>query len=283
LNVAATSVEMDRVEERRRFFANLITANAGVAAGSELAAALASTPREQFVGQPPWRLPTPRGGYIETDDAALLYQDVVVSLGKGGPINNGQPSLHAACLAALAVGMGERVVHVGAGTGYYTTVLAKLVGEWGAVDAYEIEAELAQRARENLAGFSQVVVHARSGAEGPLPGCDVLYVNAGATEPLAVWLDALRPNGRLLFPMTPEKGYGGMLLIERREDGAFAARFLMQVQFVPCVGARDELTAQRLTGAFRRNDWKRVGSLHRNDELDDSCWCSGSGWWLSMN
>jgi protein-L-isoaspartate(D-aspartate) O-methyltransferase len=283
LNVAATSVEMDRVEERRRFFANLITANAGVAAGSELAAALASTPREQFVGQPPWRLPTPRGVYIETDDAALLYQDVVVSLGKGGPINNGQPSLHAACLAALAVGMGERVVHVGAGTGYYTTVLAKLVGEWGAVDAYEIEAELAQRARENLAGFSQVVVHARSGAEGPLPACDVLYVNAGATEPLAVWLDALRPNGRLLFPMTPEKGYGGMLLIERREDGAFAARFLMQVQFVPCVGARDELTAQRLTGAFRRNDWKRVRSLHRNDELDDRCWCSGSGWWLSMN
>src|ERR1700722_15663323 len=132
---------MDRVEERRRFFANLIVANAGVAPGSELAAALASTPREQFVGPPPWKLPTPRGGYIATDDPALLYQDIVVSLGNSGPINNGQPSLHAACLAALAVGKGERVVQVGAGTGYYTTVLAKLVGESGAVDAYEIEAE----------------------------------------------------------------------------------------------------------------------------------------------
>ncbi len=218
-----------------------------------------------------------------TDDPAFLYQDIVVSLGNSGPINNGQPSLHAACLAALAVGKGERVVHVGAGTGYYTTVLAKLVGEWGAVDAYEIEAELAQRARENLAEFSQVILHARSGAEGPLPACDVLYVNAGATEPLAVWLDALRPNGRLLFPMTPAKGYGGMLLVTKQEDGGFPARFLMQVQFVPCVGARDELTAQKLTSAFRNGNWKRVRSLHRNHEPGDTCWCSGRDWWLSMS
>jgi protein-L-isoaspartate(D-aspartate) O-methyltransferase len=83
--------------------------------------------------------------------------------------------------------------------------------------------------------------------------------------------------------MTPEKGYGGMLLVEKREDGAFAARFLMQVQFVPCLGARDELTAQKLTSAFRSGNWKRVRSLHRNTEPDGSCWCSGSGWWLSMN
>jgi protein-L-isoaspartate(D-aspartate) O-methyltransferase len=273
---------MDRIEAHRSFFARLVTANAGIPAGSELAAAFASTPREKFVGPPPWKVFTPTG-YIETlsDDPAFLYQDVVVPLGVEGPLNNGQPTLHAFCLATLAVKKGERVVHVGAGTGYYTTLLAKLLGDTGAVEAYEIEPELAQRASRNLAEFANVTVHARSGAEPPLPGCDVLYVNAGATEPMAVWLDALHPKGRLLFPLTPGAGSGGMLLITRQEDGAFAARFLCQAQFVPCVGARIEETAQKLTEAFRKGGWNKVKSLYRNDSPDKSCWCSGPGWWLS--
>ena len=67
---------MDRTHQIRQFFAHLVTANAGVPAGSELETAFASTPREQFVGPPPWRVFTPRG-YIETasDDPSVLYQD----------------------------------------------------------------------------------------------------------------------------------------------------------------------------------------------------------------
>ncbi len=273
---------MDRLQAHRQFFAKLITANAGIAPGSDLEAALASTPREEFVGPPPWKIFT-RSGYVEspTDDPALLYQDVVVSLGGEGPFNNGQPTLHAFCLAALDVKRGERVVHVGAGTGYYTTLLAKLVGETGVVDAYEIEPEFARRATKNLAEFSYAAVHDRSGTEGSLPECDVLYVSAGATGPLDVWLDALRSKGRLLFPMTAADGAGAMLLITKQEDGGFAARFLLQAQFVPCVGARDEGTAQRLSEAFHNSGWAKVKSLYRNDAVDESCWFSGDGWWLS--
>ena len=272
----------DRVQAHRLFFAKLITANAGIAPGSALEAALASTPREDFVGPPPWRIFT-RSGYVESpaDDPALLYQDLVVSLGGEGPFNNGQPTLHAFCLAALDIKKGERVVHVGAGTGYYTTLLAKLVGETGVVDAYEIEPGFARRATNKLAEFPYVTVHSRSGAEGPLRECDVLYVNAGATGPLDVWLDALRPNGRLLFPMTPGEGAGAMLLITKQEDGGFAARFLLQAQFVPCVGARDETSAQRLSDAFRNGGWVKVKSLHRHDAPGESCWFAGNGWWLS--
>src|SRR5215469_14172977 len=273
---------MEKIHAHRLFFGDLITAKAGLPLGNELAAALASTPREQFVGEPPWKILTPIG-YIETpsDDPAFLYQDIVVSLAGNGPLNNGEPSLHALCLAALAVRKGERVVHVGAGTGYYTAVLAKLVGHGGAVEAYEIEPGLAQRAMENLAAFHHVTVKSQSGTEGPLLECDLIYVNAGATEPLSVWLDALRPNGRLLFPMTSAAGVGAMLLITKQENSAFAARFLVQVQFVPCIGARNESTAQRLTDAFRDGRWNKIRSLHRNDQPDDSCWCSGPGWWLS--
>ena len=183
---------MDRMQAHRLFCAKLVTANAGIAPGSELEAALATTPREDFVGSPPWKIFT-RAGYIESpaDDPALLYQDVVVSLGGEGPFNNGQPTLHALCIAALDPKKGEMVLHVGAGTGYYTTLLAKLVGETGKVDAYEIEPEFARRAAKNLAEFPHVTIHNRSGAEGPLRPCDVLYVNAGATGPLEVWLDEI--------------------------------------------------------------------------------------------
>jgi protein-L-isoaspartate(D-aspartate) O-methyltransferase len=273
---------MDRMQAHRIFFARLVTANAGIAPGSELEAALATTPREDFVGPPPWKIFT-RSGYVESpaDDPALLYQDVVVSLGSEGPFNNGQPTLHAFCLAALDPKKGERVVHVGAGTGYYTTLLAKLVGATGAVDAYEIEQEFAQRAAKRLVEFPHVTVHNRSGAEGPLSSCDVLYVNAGATGPQNVWLDALRPNGRLLFPMTPAEGAGAMLLITKQEDKGFAARFLLQAQFVPCTGARDETREQKLSGAFRNGGWVNVKSLHRNSAVDESCWFAGDGWWLS--
>ena len=283
-NLLGTKTTVERIEAHRLFFANLIAAQAGIPPGSEIAAAFASTPRERFVGPPPWRIFT-RTGYVEapSDDPSFLYQDVVVPLSSEGPLNNGQPTLHAFCLAALAPKKGEKIVHVGAGTGYYTTLLAKLVEETGRVDAYEIEPALALRASDNLAEFPYVRVHHRSGAEGPLPVCDVLYVNAGATEPLAAWLDALRPSGRLLFPITPDTGFGAMLLITRQEDETFAARFLLQAQFVPCIGARSEKTAERLSEAFRNSNWTRVKSLHRNDAIDESCWCSGPGWWLSTN
>jgi protein-L-isoaspartate(D-aspartate) O-methyltransferase len=72
-----------------------------------------------------------------------------------------------------------------------------------------------------------------------------------------------------------------MLLVVKNEESAFAARFLMQVQFVPCIGARDETTAHRLADAFRDGKWTKVKALHRNVPEDESCWVAGDGWWLS--
>jgi protein-L-isoaspartate(D-aspartate) O-methyltransferase len=223
------------------------------------------------------------GGYIETpsDDPAFLYQDVTVAVEAEGQINNGQPTLHALCLMTLNVREGETAVHVGAGTGYYTAVLARLTGPAGAVFGYEIEERLARRAAENLADLPNATIHHRSGSEGPLPDCDVLYVSAGATEPLDVWLDALRPGGRLMFPLTPAQGAGALLLITRAATDRFSARFLGRVMFIPCAGARDDETARKLTAAFQRDDLKNVRSLHRGTPPDETNWCSGNGWWLS--
>lgn len=279
---------MATLETHRTFFAELITAKAGVPQ-SRLTSAFAATPRERYLGPGPWKIFTGRG-YISTpsDDPALLYQDILVALDNERQINNGQPSLHALCLAALNVKAGETVVHIGAGTGYYTAVLAELVGPAGEVFAYEIEPDLAQRASGALADLPNVTVYPRSGAETPIPTCDVVYANAGATAPLDIWLNALRPSGRLLFPLTPDgvsdmPGAGGMLLITRASANGFGARFISPAMFIPCIGGRDKATARKLAEAFKRADCENVRSLQRKTVPDETCWCSGNGWWLSTS
>jgi protein-L-isoaspartate(D-aspartate) O-methyltransferase len=279
---------MDRLQSHRMFFANLVSTSAGLPNDGRIAAAFASTRRENFVGPGPWKIFV-GGKVVETpsDDPVFLYQDIVVAIAPERGINNGQPVLHAICLQALDLKEGETVLHIGAGTGYYTALLAKLVGSTGTVVAYEIEPDLAQSAANNLKAFPNVTVHRRSGAEAPLAECDAIYVNAGATAPLEVWLDALRPGGRLLFPLTPADGprgttgAGGMLLITRSASEHFEARFVCSAMFIPCVGARDEETATKLSAAFSRGGLKSVRTLHRRGAPDQTCWCSGNGWWLS--
>jgi protein-L-isoaspartate(D-aspartate) O-methyltransferase len=279
---------VEPLEAHRVFFAELITAVAGVPR-SRLTSAFAATPREQYLGPGPWKVFNGHG-YTETPsaDPALLYQDIVVALEAEHGINNGQPSLHARCLAALDVREGENVVHIGAGVGYYTAVLAALATSSGKVFAYEIGADLAQRAAGNLAHLSQVTLVPSSGAEGSLPESDVIYVSAGATAPLDLWLDALHPSGRLLFPLTPDgtgekPGLGNMLLVTRTAEERFDARFVCPVAIFPCVGGRDEETAKSLAEAFRHRRVSEVRSLRRKTAPDETCWCSGNGWWLSTS
>jgi protein-L-isoaspartate(D-aspartate) O-methyltransferase len=276
------------LEAHRTFFAELITTIAGVP-HSRLTSAFAAVPREHYLGPGPWKAFTGHGYmHISSGDPAFLYQDIVVALDEKRGINNGQPSLHAICLAALNVQEGETVVHIGAGTGYYTAVLAELTGPAGRVFAYEIDPDMAQRASANLADLQNVTVFPHSGAEGVLPECDAVYVSAGATAPLDIWIDALRPSGRLLFPLTPDghrgmAGLGGMLLVTGAAEERFDARFVSPVMIIPCVGARDSETAKKLAHAFKRGDSGRVRSLRRKTEPDESCWFSGNGWWLSTS
>jgi protein-L-isoaspartate(D-aspartate) O-methyltransferase len=272
---------MDRSAAYRKFFASFITASAGPHKGP-VAAAFAATPREQFLGEGPWKI-LAGSGYIETPsaDPVFLYQDVLVALTPDAPVNNGQPSLHALCLAALHIQRGETIVHVGAGTGYYTAILARLTGPTGKVFAFEIDEQLARRAEQNLREFSNVTVLARSGCNAPLPASDVIYVNAGATAPLDTWLDALLPGGRLLFPLTPDAGFGAMLLVKKDSEEHFKARFVTRAMFIACVGGRDEETARKLEAAFRTEKIEKVQSLRRHTPPDETCWFAGEGWWLS--
>jgi len=193
---------VERLEAHRAFFASLITAQAACPRTpfrglcSHAARALSwSRAVEDFYQR--------RIHHTPTDDPAFLYQDVTVALSEASKINNGQPVLHAVGLSTLNPQDGETALHIGAGTGYYTAVLARLTAPGGKVLAYEIEPALADLATANLSDLEHVTVYSRSGAEGPLPACNLIYVNAGATSPLDIWLDALLPGGVFCFRSRP--------------------------------------------------------------------------------
>ena len=224
------------VDEARARYAESI-ARAAWVTDPRIERAFAMIPREGFLPPPPWTV-FPPGGFFKrpTSDPKELYDDVLVVLDARRGVNNGQPSLHAAWMGAVDPRPGETVVHVGAGSGYYTAILGVLVLPGGAVQAYEIEPQLAQLAARNLACLDHVAVHGESALGQALPAADVVYVNAGVAAPDPGWLRALKPGGRLIFPWQPS-GPGGVTLVVRREARGFAAKPTLSVGFIGCEGA----------------------------------------------
>lgn len=276
---------MDAIAAARRAYAETLRSRDGLRSEA-LVAAFARVPRERFVGPPPWRIKDPAelvdfwSGTIR--DPAALYQDVLVTLDRERGINNGQPSLWALVFDRLVFRPGMSIVHLGCGTGYYTAILAELAGPEATILAVEIEPALAERARVALEPWPQVRVVEGDGAHRALPEADAIVASAGATHPLALWLDALKPDGQLLFPMTSTYGPGGMLLITRRAIGGFAAEFLCGAAFIPFVGARDERIDHPLAGALLRDRGASVRSLRRERHAEDqTCWLHGENWCLS--
>jgi protein-L-isoaspartate(D-aspartate) O-methyltransferase len=288
--------------ERRRYAEELRKTSSLRSAA--LVRALAVVPREDFLGPGPWEIAEIPGGYRRTPDAdpAHVYRNVLVSIDRSRRLNNGQPSFLTFLIDALELEPGDRAVHVGCGTGYYTALIAEIVGSSGRVTAIEIDPELAERARTGLADRVQVEVVCADGFRHDPGETDAILVNAGATHPSPIWIERLTPGGRLVLPLTaiaPVHTSGGVVQIlnrpsplpgtsgeapgaERSED-ALSARFISPVGIFPCVGGRDPRAEELLSAAFEKGGQADVRSLRRDaHEPEEDCWLHGEGYCLSL-
>jgi protein-L-isoaspartate(D-aspartate) O-methyltransferase len=277
---------MSDLEAVRAWYAEELRYVAGVKS-RDIVRAFATVPRERFLGPGPWLInnATVREPFWPTDDddPRRLYHNILVAIIPEQRLNNGLPSLWACLYDQLDLAPGKRVLHLGCGTGYYSAVLAEIVGPTGQVTAVDVEEALVARAREALASWPQAAAIAADGSSYTPGPVDTIIVNAGATHPLPLWLDALSPAGQLLLPLTGEQGWGQTLLVTRRsEGGGFAARFAGYVGIYHFAGARDAAMAQRLDAAFKGGGMEAVKSLRREAHAEDeSCWLHGEGWCLS--
>ena len=227
---------MASIEEHRSFFAKQM-ASVARSTDPRLERIFELVPREAFCGPGPWNVQV-SSRYVETPsaDPIYLYQNSLIALDASKTINNGEPFLHARWIGAIEPRQGETVVHIGAGTGYYTAILSMLVRPGGSVLAYELEPQLAKRATNNLEPFDNATVIADNATETDLPPTDIIYVNAGVEVPPRSWLSALKPEGRMIFPWRPSASAGIALLVTRKANG-FSVAPLAPAFFIPCVGA----------------------------------------------
>jgi protein-L-isoaspartate(D-aspartate) O-methyltransferase len=274
--------------EARRWFAEELRA-IGHLLDERVIDAFATVPREGFAGRGPWRILHFADGYWTTPDAnpRHLYHNVLIALDEQRRLNIGEPLLWARQFDRIGVKEGDRVLQIGMGSGYYTAILAELVGPNGRVDGIEIDAPLAAAAKDNLSPWptAQVTV---GDASVPLKGSwDLIVAFAGATAPHAWWLDGLADGGRLLLPLTAGNfsARGGFMLRLERHGNGLTARSAGWVGFYPCAGARSPEGEAALDAALADPAGQQaIRSLRRDPhEKDDSCWLHRDGWCLSKH
>jgi protein-L-isoaspartate(D-aspartate) O-methyltransferase len=278
------------LSEVRKWFADELRYTAPIHS-ARLVAAFAAVPRENFVGAPPWTLITADGKAVVHDPRAL-YHDVLVELNAESGINNGMPGLWAGLFDALGLAEGETILHAGAGTGYYSAILAECTGAKGHVLAVEIDPTLAALAAKNLPPWPQIELAQADALQLPIEPVDVIVASAGLSDIPIHWLRSLKENGRLLVPLIVQgegsgrgvqwrRGGRGAMLLVQSGNGKFAARFLRTVTFISIVGPKNAETHQALAAAFARGTLREVRSLRLDSAVDDTCWLKGEGWWLS--
>lgn len=276
---------MMTIEECREFYAKEVKFAANLTTPG-LGEAFGKVPREKFLGPGPWQVGAAEGramsaagfgqlSYIAVDDPRDVYHNVVVSLDRAKDINNGQPGSLGRWIDAMALRPGDRAYHLGCGVGYYTAIMAEVVGPNGSVVGLELQPELAARAKENLASYENVRVETGDGAKFDPGECDAMLVNCGVTHPQTLWLDRLPEGGRLIVPFTMAMnatiGQGVMTKIVR-SSVSYSTEMVTPLAIYSGVSLRDQsLQAQMLKG-LTTGGLLKLKSVRRDaHEMGETC------------
>ncbi|MBM6594442.1 protein-L-isoaspartate(D-aspartate) O-methyltransferase [Microvirga pudoricolor] len=182
--------------------------------------AMREVPREAFVG----------AGF---EDAA--YEDGPLPIGEGQTIS--QPYIVALMIEAAEIRPGDRVLEVGAGSGYAAAVISRIAGQ---VHAVERHGSLAGSARERFSrlGYANVLVHVGDGTRGwpDEAPFDAILVSAGGPDVPQSLKQQLAIGGRLVIPVGLEEGRQTLLKVTRAGHTDFDEESLGSVMFVPLIG-----------------------------------------------
>lgn len=287
---------MMTIEECRAFYAQEVRFAASVTTPG-LVEAFAKVPREKFLGSGPWQIGSAVAramsiagmgqlSYVTVEDPREVYHNVVISLDRAKDINNGQPGSLACWINALALKPGECVYHLGCGVGYYTAIMAEVVGSKGSVVGLEVQQDLAARAKENLASYANVTVEAGDGAVFDPGECNAMFVNCGVTHPQTKWLERLREGGRLVVPFTmavnATLGQGIMTKIVR-SNGRYSAEMVSPVGIYSGGSLRDDALQPQLLKGLTTGGLLKLKSVRLDThEMGDTCVVHGREVCLSL-
>lgn len=151
----------------------------------------------------------------------------------GGGQTNSQPTTVLNQITLLDIRPGQRVLDVGAGSGWTTAILARLVGPEGHVTAVEIDAELAQWGASNVAAYHLAWADYRVAREGVLgwpddAPYDRILVSAEATHLPDSLVGQLRHGGVMALVVN-----GVMLRVVREDDRGPTVTQHGHYRFVP--------------------------------------------------
>jgi protein-L-isoaspartate(D-aspartate) O-methyltransferase len=178
----------------------------------------------------------PRHRFVPESVLQRAYDDTALPIGYGQTIS--QPSLQALYLQTLEIGPRDRVLEVGAGSGYQTALLAELASN---VYAVERIPELTQRAREILdaLGYGNVALVTKDGTTGwaKYAPYDAILVGAAAPSLPDPLVEQLSAGGRMLIPLG-DRRHQDLTLIRRTGDspGDVAQDVVTGCVFVPLIG-----------------------------------------------
>jgi protein-L-isoaspartate(D-aspartate) O-methyltransferase len=160
--------------------------------GERVLAAFRAVPRHRFLPDVP---------IVE----AYRDQPVVTRRDETGlpTSSSSQPAIMALMLEQLDVREGQRVLEIGAGTGYNAALLGQLVGAAGRVTSVDIDRETVDTARKHLSGIANVTVKCGDGADGDPDGApyDRVICTVGVWDIAPAWREQLSSDGRIVLPL----------------------------------------------------------------------------------
>ncbi|MFF9863274.1 methyltransferase, FxLD system [Streptomyces tendae] len=191
----------------------------------------------------------PRDAFLPGIELENAYTDQAVTIkdnpGKPLPLSCASvPSVVAMMLDQLGARPGDKVLEVGAGTGYNAALLAELVGG-GKVTTVDIDSDVALHARTtlNAAGYDSVTVIERNGLLGVHENApyDRIIATVGVWDIPATWWDQLVDGGRLVLPLRWRGQTRSVALIRRGNE--LVSDGMELCGFVPIIGQTGENTA----------------------------------------